>query len=194
MRLTNRRVSVLVLVCCFAGLPGMAAMAGDHIFMGNLLLEAGRLDEAEEHYDRALKTIESSSLAQPVKDQAWLTHLFNTARVAAARGEIDKATTMANDYRERVEMAENRHQIRLAHQLLGTIALKSCDFETARQELLQTNQLNPYNIYRLAMAYEGLNQTEKAMSLYQKAANYNVVNNIDLAFIRSKTGDKRAMM
>jgi tetratricopeptide (TPR) repeat protein len=172
----------------------ISAMAGDHNLMGTILLNAGQLDEAEKHFDKSLSMIEKSTLSQAVKDQAWLTHLFNTSRVQTAKGEIELARTTADDYRKRVEMVDNRNQIRLAHQLLGTIALKTDEFETARRELLQANQLNPQNIYRLAQAYEGLKQTEKAKGLYRKAANYNTTASMNLAFVRTQAGDKIAMM
>jgi tetratricopeptide (TPR) repeat protein len=171
-----------------------SAMAGDLNVMGTILLEAGRLAEAREHFDKSLAMVDKSSQAQAVKDQAWLFHLSNTTQVLTAMGEIDQAGAMANDYRERVEMVDNANQIRLAHQLLGTIALKTGDFETARRELLQSNQQNPQNIYRLAQAYEGLNESETAKGLYRKAANYNISSSINLSFVRTKARDKLAMM
>ncbi len=172
----------------------VSAMAADHNLMGNILLEAGRTEEAGKHFDRSLDMVEKSTLGQAVKDQAWLTHLFNTTRVLTAQGETEQAKTTAADYRKRVELVDNANQIRLAHQLMGTIALKTGDHETARRELVQANQQNPYNIYRLARAYEGLNQTDKAKKLYRKAANYNITASMNLAFIRTKAGDKIAMM
>lgn len=176
------------------GINDTSAMAGDYNFMGNILLEAGRIKEAKEHFDKNLALVEASSLSQATKDQAWLFHLFNTTRVEIALGNTDQALTMAKDYKERVELVNNANQIRLAHQLLGMIGLKTGDYETARREMEQTNLLNPQNIYRLAQAHEGLKQMGKAKQLYQKAADYNVVNNINLAFVRSKASDKLAMM
>jgi len=172
----------------------VSAMAGDHNVMGNILLEAGRSKEAGSHFDKSLEMIEKSTLGQAVKDQAWLTHLFNTTRVQTAIGETEKAKTTATDYRTRVEMVDNANQIRLAHQLLGAIALKTGDYETARRELVQANQQNPYNIYRLARAYEGLKQMDKAKGLFRKAANYNISASMNLAFIRTEASDKIAMM
>lgn len=171
-----------------------SAMSGDHNLMGNILFEAGRLKEAQDHYDRNLTMVESSSQLQGVKDQAWLLHLFNSARVQCAMGNTDEAKSMADEYLARVSAVKNTFQIKLAHQLKGSIALKGGNYENARKELIQSNLLNPQNIYRLAQAYEGLKQSDKAKEQYEQAAHYNVVSNINLAFIRNKAADKLGMM
>lgn len=163
-----------------------AAMSGDLVLMGNVLLEAGKPDKALKKFDEAVKVMEASSLEEPVKDQTRLGYLYNSARIYLAQGDFEKAKKIASKYKSRAKAVSNPNQMRLSHQLAGMIALKEADFDRAIQELKMANQQNPYNFYRIARAREGKGESKKARKLYQKAAEFNALNSFPYAFIRLK--------
>ena len=163
-----------------------AAMSGDLITMGNILLEWGKYDEALARFQEAVEVVLDSDLSQEVKDNTELNLLFNAGRVDVRKGDSAPAKAKAGQYLEGVEAIRNPNQIRLAHQLAGMIALKDEDYAGAVAELEQASQQNPYNLYRLALAYEGMGEVAKAKEFCGKAANFNGLNNLNYAFIRTK--------
>jgi len=171
-----------------------AAMANDLGLIAFVQIETGQSDKAKANYEKALGLIEKSSLSDEVKDLARLGYLFSMARVHIAKGNLEEAKVNVSEYANRADAAHNPFQIRLAHQLKGVIALEEADFRTAIQELMQADQRNPRNFYRMAIAYEGSGDREKAAELYDKAANYNIVNNFNYALIRTKAKERLAAL
>ena len=162
------------------------AMTGDLQLKGNIMLEMGKPDEAKAHYDRLLKMTEDSNLSAEIKDNARLFHHYNLARVAIAKKNLATARTEAESYRKGTESLKNPFQTKLAHELLGMIALESKDYATAIAELQQANQQNAYDLYRLCQAYEGKGDAAQAKEFCNKAANFNSLPQLNLAFIRAK--------
>jgi tetratricopeptide (TPR) repeat protein len=164
-----------------------AAMGGDAIFMGNVLLEAGKPDEALKRFEQAVKVQEASSLSQEVKDNAKLIHHYNLGRVALRKGDVAGAKTHADAFTKGTTALGNSFQIQLAHELSGSIALQEKDFERALSELALANQQDPYNLYRIGLAYEGKKDQGKAREMFQKAANINTLPGLNHGFVREKT-------
>ncbi|MBU2624713.1 MAG: tetratricopeptide repeat protein, partial [candidate division Zixibacteria bacterium] len=171
-----------------------AAMANDNGIIAFVQIETGESGDAKANFDKALALIEESSLSDEVKDLARLGYLFSMARVHIVNGNLEEAKVNATEYANRAGAAHNPLQVRQAHQLMGMIALEEADFRTAIQEFMQSDQQNPYNFYRMAIAYEGSGDREKARELYDKAANYNIVNNFNYALIRIKAREKLALL
>jgi tetratricopeptide (TPR) repeat protein len=163
-----------------------AAMSGDMILMGNILYELEQYDEALAKYERAVEVVQESDLAQEVKDNTDLNFLYNAATVAVKRKDFAAAKAGAAEHLEGAEAADNPNQIRLAHQLMGMIALEEGNYEEAIEELGQASQQNPYNIYRLALAYQGKGDMQKGRECCERAANFNALNSLNYAFIREK--------
>jgi tetratricopeptide (TPR) repeat protein len=163
-----------------------AAMAGDLGTKGALLLEAGKYDEAKAQFDRALEATTASALSQDLKDNAQLVHHFNLATVAIAKKDFAAAKTEADAYRTGAEASKNPAQVRLAHELAGRIALAQSDYDAAIAELTQANQQDPYNLYRLALAYKGKGDAAKAKELAAKAADFNSLPLLNYALVRAK--------
>jgi tetratricopeptide (TPR) repeat protein len=161
-------------------------MSGDLNTMGNILIEAGKFDQANEKFEKSLKFIQESNLSQEIKDNAKRTFLFNTARIALKKKDSTTAKAKLEKYQKQVKAINNPFQIRLSHQLAGIIALEEKEFEKALEELKQSNQQNPYNLYRMALAYQGKGNRDKAKESFKKAANFNALNSLNQAFIRSK--------
>lgn len=162
------------------------AMSGDLVLMGNTLLEKGKADKAAEKFETALKTVESSSLSEEVKENARRNHLYNMGRVALKKNNLTEAKAKAAEYLEATQAIDNINQIRLAHELLGCIALAEKDYDRAIEELEQANLQNPYNLYRMARAYLGNGDREMAKEYYLQTVKFNQLNSINYAFVRHK--------
>ena len=76
-------------------IPGMT---GDLQLKGNILLEAGKFDEAKAEFERGLKMTEASNLSPQIKDNARLFQHFNLARVALGKKDFATAKTEAEDF------------------------------------------------------------------------------------------------
>lgn len=170
-----------------------AAMAGDLGAMGNILFEAGKYQEALAKFDKSLQVMAASSLAPEVKENARRIHLYNVARVAVATGDLKTARAKSEEFRTQAEGAKNTFQIWLAHELAGTIALAEQDPGKAIAEFQLANQQNPYTHFRLAQAYAAQGDKAKAKAAYAKAANFNALNNMNYAFIRTQAKQRLAV-
>jgi tetratricopeptide (TPR) repeat protein len=162
------------------------AMTGDLQLKGNIMLEMGQPDEAKALFERGLKMTEDSNLSQEIKDNAKLFHHFDLTRVALAKKDLTTAKAEAEMFRKGTENKKNPFQTKQAHELLGMIALEAKDYDTALAELQQANQQNPHDLYRLCQAYQGKGDMGKAREFCTKAANFNSLPQINLAFIRMK--------
>ena len=164
----------------------VAAMSGDLQTKGNILVEMGKYAEAKEQFDKLLKMTEGSGLSQEIKDNTRLFHHYNLGVVALGMKENATAKTEAEEFRKGAEASKNPAQVRLAHQLLGMIALAEKDYDKAIAELQQTGQQNPQNFYRLCQAYQGKGDNAKAREFCQKAADFNSLPLLNYAFVRTK--------
>ncbi len=163
-----------------------SAMAGDLVVMGNILLEVERPDEASAQYEKAVKLVEESDLSEEVKDNTRRGYLFNTARAALKKKELATAKAESDEYRQRVEAVNNPFQIKLSHELAGMIALEEEQYDKALDELQQASQQNPYNHYRMSLAYRGKGDKQRAKEFCMKAARFNALNSLNYGFIRHK--------
>lgn len=162
------------------------AMAGNCGLKGNILLEIGKPDQAKSEFEKGLKLIQASGLSQGVKDNAELNSHNNLARVAAAKKDFAAAKSEAEIFRKGAEAKKNAAQVRAAHALDGQIALAQKDYDKAVAELLQANQQNPQDLYRLCQAYQGKGDVEKARDFCGKSAGFNSLPAINYAFVRQK--------
>jgi tetratricopeptide (TPR) repeat protein len=163
-----------------------AAMAGDLASKGNTYLESGSYGDALDCFERSLALIKGSHLAPEVKENAELIHHYNVGRVALAKSDFSTAEKEAQLLAQGAEAKGNKNQIRLVHEVAGTIALERKQYGKAIDELKQASLLNPYNLYRLALAYEGIGNHEEARKSCAEAAHFNVLPLMNYAFIRQK--------
>jgi tetratricopeptide (TPR) repeat protein len=169
-----------------AKLADTANMSGDALLLGNILLNAGRTDEAAKRFWQSLDLVQKSSLSDDVKQDTKLAAHYNDGRVALAKGDVAKAKTEAAAYASGAAARNNAFRIRQAHQLVGTIALHEKDYDTAIAELAQANQQDPQVVYTLALAHQGKGDTAKAKELAAEAANANILPQVTYAFVRAK--------
>jgi tetratricopeptide (TPR) repeat protein len=163
-----------------------AAMAGDALNLGNILLESGKVDAAAKRYQQALDLTLKSSLSQDVKDDAKVADHYNLARVALKRGDAAGAKPHAEAYMKGAQDRKNDFRIRQAHELLGMIALQEKKYDEAISHLGEGNQQDPYVLYVTALAYQGKGDQEKAKEMAGRAANMNILPTLNYAFVRAK--------
>lgn len=162
------------------------AMTGDLQLKGNIMLETGKFDEAKALFERGLKMTQDSGLSQEIKKNAGLFHHYNLARVALGKKDLATAKSEAEEFRKGTEASKNPFQVKQSHELAGIIALEEKEYEKAIAEFQQSNQQNPYDLYRLCQAYLGHGDKAKAKEFCTKAAGFNSLPLLNLAFIRSK--------
>jgi tetratricopeptide (TPR) repeat protein len=165
-------------------LADTANMSGDVQLIGDIQLDAGRIDKAEKSYRRALELVEKSSLADDLKADTRLADHYNQGRVALARGDLAAARSAAEKYQSGADGRRSPFRIRQAHELTGRIALAEKKFDDAIAHLGQANQQDPFVVYSTALAYKGKGDAAKAKELAGRAAKANILPLVTYAFIR----------
>ena len=169
-----------------------ANMSADAVAMGDVLLEAGKPEEARAMYQDALTKLESSDLSPEVKDNARLIHQYNLGRVAVHSKDFAGAKKHADAYMQAAMAKKNSGQIRQAHDLAGTIALKQKQYEQALAHLTKANQQDPYVLYKMGKAYKGSGNEAKATEMFRLAISHNTLPTLNHAFARAKAKKMKA--
>jgi tetratricopeptide (TPR) repeat protein len=163
----------------------IAALSGDSNLMGNILLEAGRPDEAAARFADALKLAEQANTPEEVKQAARRQNLFNTALVALAKPDVATARQKAEAYAAAVAGPKVPFEVRQSHELNGRIALHEKDGARAADELAQANQQDPRVLYHLAQAQRAKGDTAAARESARRAAEHNGLN-FNYVYVREK--------
>jgi tetratricopeptide (TPR) repeat protein len=169
-------------------------MAGDLILMGNILYESGKYNDAMKHYEKAHKVISESDLSDEIKANAGRTLLYNSARIAVAKKNIKEAEHHAQELLQSAQSINNTFQIWLANEVIGMISMQEKDYDQAIDSFLRANLQNPYNLYRLAEAYQAAGQQAAAEDYFSETADHNTLNSMQYAFVRHKAAEKLAAM
>jgi tetratricopeptide (TPR) repeat protein len=169
-----------------AGIGDTASMSGDLTAMGDILLNAGRADEARKRYQQSLEITEKSGQSSEVKEDAKLANHFDLGRVALAKNDLATAKAEAEAYLKGSQEKENPGRIKQAHELAGRIALKEKKFDDAIDHLGQANQQDPYVLYETGLAYQGKGDQSKAAEMFKQAAEFNNLPTLNSAFVRAK--------
>ena len=112
--------------------------------------------------------------------------MFHLFRVALNQKDLKRAHDLAAEFQKKIAAEQNQFQIFLLHQINGSIALAEKNFDQAISELEQSNLQDPYNLYRLGLAYQGKGNAAKGTELFMRAANFNGLNNLNGALIRAR--------
>ena len=72
--------------------------------------------------------------------------------------------------------------------------MKEKQYQEAINEFKQANQQNPYILFKLANAYQENDNKNEAIKYYEKCLNFNALNSINQAFIRTKAKEVLASM
>ena len=146
-------------------------LSGDLNLMGDVLREAGRLDEAMAKYNEAVTAINKAQVPDQVKDATRRNHLFEQARVAVAKKDLAAAKAKAAEYLTQVAMKKARsksvNNTRADH--------RPCRKQPAMaaQEFSRANQQDPKILFLTAIAWREAGNAAKATSFATKAAKFN---------------------
>jgi len=164
----------------------VAAMSADCGTKGVILLKMGKVNDALTAFEKSAQLIASSDLSQELKDNAQLFLHFSRTAVAIEKKDMKKAKAEAEIFCKGAEASKDMNQKRLRHELLGRIALAEKKSDLAIEELLQADQQDPYNLYRLALSYQMKGNKAQAKEFCKKAAQFNGIPSLNYAFIRIK--------
>jgi len=161
------------------------ALSRTRTLVGNILLEAGRVDTAEASFRDGLATMDKADVAVQVKEAAHRQALFDQARVALARNDLVSARAKGSDYTKAVAVRSIPFELRQGHELQGRIALAERSHAVAAGELRQANQQDPRVLYLTAMALQAEGDVAAARQLGTQAADFNGLSNT-YGYVRDK--------
>ena len=159
--------------------------SGDLNLMGDILREAGRLDEALAKYGKAVEVSEAAQLPAEAKAATRRNHLFEQARVAVARHELATAKAKAADYGKEVAVRRVPFEVRQQHEIEGLIALEEKRYAAAVQAFGKGNQQDPCILYLTAVALKGAGDAARAAEMTGKAAAFNQLS-FNYGYVRAK--------
>jgi tetratricopeptide (TPR) repeat protein len=168
----------------------LVALSGALTLIGNILLEAGRVDAAEASFRDGIATMDKADVAAQVREAAHRQALFDEARVALARNDVAAARAKASEYTKAVAARSIPFEVRQGHELQGRIALAEKSWAKAAGELRQANQQDPRVLYLTALALQGEGDHTSARQVGEKAADFNGLSNT-YGYVRGKA---RAML
>jgi tetratricopeptide (TPR) repeat protein len=161
------------------------AMVGDWVLMGTLALEQGDPDAAAREFASARELVErAATIPQANRANQRRFQKFLQGRVALARNDVDGAKKWSDDFAAEANASGSAGQKLLVHELAGQVALAQKDYDRAIAELALANQQDPYNLYRLSLAYAGAGKAQKAKEYAARARGDNTLTSLNYAFVR----------
>jgi tetratricopeptide (TPR) repeat protein len=163
------------------------SISGDLNLMGDILREAGRLDEAAAKYGESVKAIASAQVPEAVKEGTRRNLVFEQGRLAVATKDLSIARSRLTEYSKQVAVKSVPFEVQQQHELAGLIALAEKRGAEAVQELKAANQQDPRIQYLTSLALREAGEAKAAAALAAKAAKFNGLN-FSYAYIASKVG------
>ena len=171
------------------------AMALDLTNIAQVLSEAGRHDEAMRARERSLRLIvDAPDQPQQRKDIRRVVYILTEGYTALAKGNLATAKAKAAEYAKKCQRFEISGLERSGHQLAGVIALEEKRWDDALGELLQANTGDAYNMYRMALAFEGKGDHEGYVRMLRYVDEYRGVLNFNYSFVRHKARARLAAL
>ena len=130
----------------------LAAVSGDLNVMGDILRDAGRLEEATAKYAASVSTMDKAEVPAEVKQATRRNLLFEEGRLAIAKQDLVVAKAKSAEYAKQVAVKANPFEQFQVHQLAGLLALAENNGAAAVAELQKANPLDPQVLYQLALA------------------------------------------
>jgi tetratricopeptide (TPR) repeat protein len=152
---------------------------------GFILVEAGRSNEAMDHFKYAEKLLEDADLPKQTKESITfeiimnkcLAHIVNE-NFQLAQELIDEATKLA----EKRQLPRERQWLQSR---MARLEMEKDNYEKALDHFSMADTGDPYYWYYTAVCYEKLGDIEQANRLFEKIRNWNE-NTLGYAFVRSK--------
>ena len=166
----------------------LGAMSADVNLMGDILLHAGRPDEAAAKYAEAVELSNRSTATDEVKEAVRRNHVADLARVALATGDLETAAEKAAEYRGLVEVHQVPFEVWQSHELFGLLALAQGGYESAVEQLRQANRLDARVLLAEAKALWEAGDDDAAREVCSQAAHLNALNQApqNYAFVRNE--------
>jgi tetratricopeptide (TPR) repeat protein len=161
-------------------------ISGNYEIKGIILQELGRLDEAEQNFQLSQEIIQQSNLSTEFKANVKTIALYHSARINIERNKLPEAKIKAEELGRQAETKKNRFQIWLYHELLGLIAIKEMNYDEALGEYRRANMQEPYNLYRMGLAYQAKGDLIQAIKYCERVVNHNTLDNLSYSFVRHK--------
>jgi tetratricopeptide (TPR) repeat protein len=160
-------------------------MSGDLTLIGDILREAGRLDEAAAKYAEGVAIINAAKVPEEIKEATRRNLVFEEGRLAVARRDVATAKARAAEYARQVAVRKAPFEVRQQHELQGLIALADKRPGDAAQEFARANQQDPNVLYLTAIAWRDAGDARKASAFAAKAAKFNGLA-FSYAYVRTK--------
>lgn len=123
--------------------------------------------------DRQINATENCDLDEAAKKNLRRANLSNRAVVAIAQGDLTDGKQWVDQYWTEVENLGTRLQLMNGHALYGRLALAQKNWTEAIAQLEQSSLQNVENLYRLALAYQGGGNRDRALTTAESAAHWN---------------------
>jgi len=162
------------------------SVVSDSRLISYIYLELNKPDEAEEVYNNSMSLIEDSDYNQDIKDNAKREAPYFMVQLALARNDLPTAQVELGKYKKTAKEYASILRNRVVHELAGIIALHEKKYEEAVKELELGREQSADNLYRTALAYEGLSDTAKAIEMFDRSAHFNGLNDFNYSLIRKK--------
>jgi tetratricopeptide (TPR) repeat protein len=165
------------------------SMVGDKVALGTIALEQNDAEGAERAFAEARALVEGA-VTVPAANKANQARFqqFLSGRVALARNDVDGAKKWSDTFAAGANASGSQGQKLLVHELEGQVALAQKEYDRAIAELSQANLQDPYNLYRLSLAYAGAGKAAKAREYAEKARKDNTLNSLNYAFVLRQLG------
>jgi tetratricopeptide (TPR) repeat protein len=154
-----------------------------------ILCENDKIAETKMYYDRVAKIVKTAEMVETDRVAYELGMDWNKCYVLGAENKLEEASTEAAKCFKMAEKRGAPADMKYAHSQLATLELRKGEHQKALDHLKKAFPDSPYDWYQMALAYEGLEMTDKSTELYQRIANQNEIR-IDLAVVRQKAKAK----
>jgi tetratricopeptide (TPR) repeat protein len=161
----------------------VGAISADRNLAGDILLAAGRLEEAERAYRECVEMSDASSATDEVKEATRRNLSYDLARVAIAAGDATKARELADEYRRQVDVYKIPFELWQVSELEGRIAAAGGDWYGATTAFAEGNPQDPRVSFALAQALEAAGQADSALEACRRVATFNQLN-VNYGFVR----------
>lgn len=145
------------------------AAAGAANALGRIYLEAGNLDKAEQWYRTGYETSKQQPDQTAEQLALWEMRWHHAqGRLAARRKDAAAAARHAAEAKTYLDKSKNEGQRIFHPYLTGYIAFYTGDHKRAVEDLLRSDQKDPFILGLIAQAYEKLGDQVKAREYYEK--------------------------
>jgi len=163
------------------------SMIGSIAIVSELLVEARKFKDAKTELAKAKRLAHNLKSLEPTSF-AMMGVLHAEILLALSQSQVQEATSLLAEYRERAEVSGNVRERKEARLLAGRVNLLQKRYDDALAELQQADQRNAQTLFVAAQVYAAKGDEVKAKELFGKAANFNDMS-WEYALVRKRAKD-----